>query len=106
MSRIRYDCEDGTGVLRRTLAGCLNREIAQFPVAPASIYEMVVAGNSTMRDLFFGLSAYSLGQSPYRSVTELEVAEGRRTTTSLEESAKRLGLRLHPQARVYRAAAH
>ena len=68
---------------------------------PKSIYEMVVAGNSTMRDLFFRLNVYSIGQSPYRSITELEMAEGRRTTTSLAESGQKLLLPLHPQARVY-----
>jgi uncharacterized 2Fe-2S/4Fe-4S cluster protein (DUF4445 family) len=101
MARIRYDCEDGTRVLQRTLVSYLNREIAQFPVPPASIYELVVAGNSTMRDLFFGLDVYSLGQSPYQSLTELEMAQGRRSTTSLMDSASHLGLELHPKARVY-----
>ena len=101
MARIRYDCEDGTRVLQRTLAGYLNRQIAQFPVPPTSIYELVVAGNSTMRDLFFGLNVYSLGQNPYQSLTELELTQGRRLTTSLTESARSLGLELHPQARVY-----
>ena len=101
MSRIHYDTEDGTRVLQRTLAGYLSRAIEEFPVAPDSIYELVVAGNSTMRDMFFGLSVYSIGQSPYRSITELEMAEGKRATTSLSAPARRLGLRLHPKARVY-----
>ena len=101
MARIHYDTEDGTHVLQRTLAGYLTRAIEEFPVDPKSIYEMVVAGNSTMRDLFFRLSVYSIGQSPYRSITELEMAEGKRTTTALSESARKLGLPLHPKARVY-----
>jgi uncharacterized 2Fe-2S/4Fe-4S cluster protein (DUF4445 family) len=101
MSRIHYDTLDGTRLLQRTLAGYLSHAIAEFPVDPKSIYEMVVAGNSTMRDLFFGLNVYSIGQSPYRSITELDMAEGRRTTTSLVESARRLLLPLHPKARVY-----
>jgi uncharacterized 2Fe-2S/4Fe-4S cluster protein (DUF4445 family) len=101
MSRIHYDTEDGTRVLQRTLVGYLNRAIAEFPVTIDSIYELVVAGNSTMRDLLFGLSVYSIGQSPYRSITELEFAAGKRTTTSLSEPARRLGLRLHPKARAY-----
>ena len=101
MARIHYDTEDGTRVLQRTLVGYLNRAIEQFPVDPTSIYELVVAGNSTMRDLLFGLSVYSIGQSPYRSITELEMAAGQRTTTSLSAPAKRLGLRLHPKARAY-----
>jgi uncharacterized 2Fe-2S/4Fe-4S cluster protein (DUF4445 family) len=101
MARIHYDTEDGTRLLQRTLSGYLSHAIREFPVDPHSIYELVVAGNSTMRDLFFRLSVYSIGQSPYRSLTELEMAEGRRTTTSLVESAQRLALPLHPKARVY-----
>ena len=83
MSRIHYDTEDGSHLLQRTLAGYLTHAIEEFPVDPQTIYEMVVAGNSTMRDLFFRLNVYSIGQSPYRSITELEMAEGKRTTTSL-----------------------
>jgi uncharacterized 2Fe-2S/4Fe-4S cluster protein (DUF4445 family) len=54
-----------------------------------------------MRDIFFRLNVYSIGQNPYQSITELDMAEGRRTTTSLAESARRLLLPLHPKARVY-----
>jgi uncharacterized 2Fe-2S/4Fe-4S cluster protein (DUF4445 family) len=101
MARIHYDSEDGTKLLQRTLAGYLSHAIEEFPVNSKSIYEMVVAGNSTMRDLFFRLNVYPIGQSPYRSITEVEMAEGRRTTTSVTESAKRLLLPIHPKARVY-----
>ena len=101
MSRIHYDTEEGGYLLQRTLAGYLSHAIEEFPVDPNTIYEMVVAGNSTMRDLFFRLNVYSIGQSPYRSITELEMAEGRRTTTSVVESARKLQLPLHPRARVY-----
>jgi uncharacterized 2Fe-2S/4Fe-4S cluster protein (DUF4445 family) len=101
MSRIHYDTEEGGHLLQRTLAGYLTHAIEEFPVDPQTIYEMVVAGNSTMRDLFFRLNVHSIGQSPYRSITELEMAGGRRTTTSLSESAKKLLLPLHPRARVY-----
>jgi uncharacterized 2Fe-2S/4Fe-4S cluster protein (DUF4445 family) len=101
MARIQYDTEDRTKTLQRTLVGYLSRAITEFPVDPRSIYEVVLAGNSTMRDLFFRLSVYSIGQSPYQSVTELELADGRRATTSLSDTARRLGLPIHPQARVY-----
>lgn len=101
MARIQYDTEDRTKTLQRTLAGYLSRAIAEFPVPPRSIYEVVIAGNSTMRDMFFKLSVYSIGQSPYQSLTELEMAEGKRTTTSLAEPARKLGLPIHPKARVY-----
>ena len=60
----------------RTLAGYLTHAIEEFPVDPKSIYEMVVVGNSTMRDLFFRQNVYSIGQSPYRSITEIEMAAG------------------------------
>ena len=101
MSRIHYDTEEGGYLLQRTLAGYLTHAIEEFPVDPNTIYEMVLAGNSTMRDLFFRQNVYSIGQSPYRSITELEMAEGKRATTSLTESAKKLLLPLHPRARVY-----
>jgi uncharacterized 2Fe-2S/4Fe-4S cluster protein (DUF4445 family) len=101
MSRISYDTEDGSKLLQRTLVGYLNHAIAEFPVDPESIYEMAVAGNSTMRDIFFRLDVHSIGQNPYRSITELDLAEGRRQTTSLSEVAKRLGLRINPRARIY-----
>jgi len=101
MSRIHYDTQDGTGLLRRTLAGYVSHAIEEFPVDPHSIYEMVVVGNSTMRDIFFRLNPYSIGQNPYQSITEIEMVEGRRSTTSLTESAGRLSLPLHPRARVY-----
>ena len=101
MARIQYDTEDRTKTLQRTLVGYLSRAITEFPVDPRSIYEVVLAGNSTMRDMFFKLSVYSIGQSPYQSLTELEIASGARTTTSLSEQARRLSLPIHPKARVY-----
>jgi uncharacterized 2Fe-2S/4Fe-4S cluster protein (DUF4445 family) len=101
MSRIHYDTHDLSKLLQRTLAGYLTHAIAEFPVDPQTIYELVVAGNSTMRDIFFRLNVYSIGQSPYRSITELEMESGVRTTTSLSESAKKLLLPIHPKARVY-----
>jgi len=101
MARIHYDTEDQSRLLQRTLAGYISHAIEEFPVDPKSIYEMVVAGNSTMRDIFFRLSVYSIGQNPYQSLTEIEMSEGRRTSTSLTESARRLGLPINPKARIY-----
>jgi uncharacterized 2Fe-2S/4Fe-4S cluster protein (DUF4445 family) len=101
MARIHFDSHDGTKLLQRTLAGYISHAIEELPVEPETIYEMVVAGNSTMRDLFFRLNVSTIGQAPYRSITEFELAEGRRSTTSLSENASRLFLPLHPKARVY-----
>jgi uncharacterized 2Fe-2S/4Fe-4S cluster protein (DUF4445 family) len=101
MSRIHYDTHDPGKLLQRTLLGYLTHAIEEFPVDPQSIYEVVVAGNSTMRDLFFRLNVYSIGQNPYQSITEIEMAAGQRSTTSLSETAARLRLPIHPRARVY-----
>ena len=101
MARIHYDSENRGRLLQRTLIGYLSHAIEEFPVDPNSIYEMVVAGNSTMRDIFFRLSVYSIGQSPYQSLTEIEMAQGLRTTTSLTETAKRLAIPIHPKGRIY-----
>ena len=101
MSRIQFDTDHPAKILQRTLAGYVSHAIEAFPVDPRSIYEMVVVGNSTMRDLFFRLSVYSIGQSPYQSVTELEMQRGLRTTTSLTAKPARLKLPIHPNARVY-----
>jgi len=103
MARIAYDTEHRGKLLMRTLAGYLSHVIEEFPVDPRTIYEMVVVGNSTMRDLFFWQSVYSIGQNPYRSITEIEVAEGKRTTTSLQTTGRRSLLPIHPRARVYGA---
>jgi uncharacterized 2Fe-2S/4Fe-4S cluster protein (DUF4445 family) len=102
MARISYDGEH-RGLLMRTLAGYLTHAIEEFPVDPRSIYEMVAVGNSTMRDLFFWQSVHSIGQNPYRSITEIEMAEGKRTTTSLTSTGLRSLLPIHPRARVYGA---
>ena len=101
MSRIHYDTHDQSKLLQRTLVGYLTHVIEEFPVDPKSIYELVVAGNSTMRDIFFRLDVYSIGQNPYQSITELEMAAGRRTTTSVAETALKLHLPINPKARVY-----
>jgi uncharacterized 2Fe-2S/4Fe-4S cluster protein (DUF4445 family) len=101
MSRIHYDTEHRDKILQRTLAGYLTHAIEEFPVDPKSIYEMVVVGNSTMRDIFFRLNVYSIGQNPYQSITELEMKEGKRASTSLSASPKHLALPLHPKARIY-----
>jgi uncharacterized 2Fe-2S/4Fe-4S cluster protein (DUF4445 family) len=101
MSRIHFDTVNGGKLLMRTLAGYLTHAIEAFPVDPTTIYEMVVVGNSTMRDIFFGQSVYSIGQNPYQSITEIEMAEGKRTSTSLVTTGRRCFLPIHPQARVY-----
>ena len=101
MARIFYDSYHPGKLLQRALLGYLNHAIKAFDVERQTIYEMVVVGNSTMRDLFFGLDVYSIGQKPYHSLTQDELEAGKRSCTSLSMPAKKLRLAMHPQARVY-----
>jgi uncharacterized 2Fe-2S/4Fe-4S cluster protein (DUF4445 family) len=101
MARIRYDGEHRGRLLQRTLLGYLGHALEALPCPAASIFELVVAGNPTMRDLFFGLDVGPIGLIPYRSLTEEALRAGRAETTSLAVPARRLRLPVHPQARVY-----
>jgi uncharacterized 2Fe-2S/4Fe-4S cluster protein (DUF4445 family) len=101
MARIKYDTDHKDRLLQRTLIGYLGRAIESLPVDPNNIYELVVAANSTMRDIFFGLSVASIGQKPYWSLTQQEMMEGKRDTTSLSYTGKKMRLPIHPQARVH-----
>ena len=77
MSRIHYDTEHrGQAAAGARSRGYLTHAIEEFPVDPETIYEVVVVGNSTMRDLFFRQNVYTIGQNPYRSITEIEMAAG------------------------------
>jgi len=101
MARIQYDTEQTGRLLQRTLLAYLGHAIAEMDCDAQAIYEVVIAGNTTMRDLLFGLNVHSVGQRPYRSITEHELADGTRQTTSLTTTAKKLRLPIFPEARVY-----
>jgi uncharacterized 2Fe-2S/4Fe-4S cluster protein (DUF4445 family) len=101
MARIHYDGTHRGRLLQRTLLGYLAHSIEALPVDPATIYEVVVAGNPTMRDLLFGLDVQGLGALPYRSSTESALLAGEAATTSLDATAKKLRLPLPSLARVH-----
>jgi uncharacterized 2Fe-2S/4Fe-4S cluster protein (DUF4445 family) len=101
MARISYDTHHPGRLLQRTLLGYLGHAIEAFNCMGTDIYEMVVAGNTTMRDLCFGLNVHSIGQRPYQSLTEKAWLAGSRTTTALTTVARRLRLPIHPAARIY-----
>lgn len=101
MARIHFDGQYPNKLLQRTLLGYLTRAIESLPVEVNSIYEVVVAGNPTMRDLFFGLNVQSIGVIPYWSLTETAFREGNSDTTSISVSAKKLRLPICPEARIY-----
>jgi len=107
MNRISYDSGAFRGELHRTIINTLNTEIrgmaAELGIERRQIYEIVVVGNATMRDLFFDLDVQPIGTRPYKSTIELEVLEGKRTTTALNVSARKLGIMTHRNARVFGA---
>lgn len=105
MHRISYDGGEFAGELRQVMLSALNFEIGdmcrRLGFHRRRIYEVVVVGNATMRDIFFGLDVQPIGERPYKSVTELETLEGKRQTTALNVKARDVGLRVFPAANVY-----
>ena len=106
MNRISYDSAQ-RGELRQALRKAINRELRDLyertGISRREVYEVVVVGNSTMRDIFFDLDVSAIGERPYKSITELELLEGARESTELVRLAWQLGLRVHPKARVWGA---
>ena len=107
MNRILYDSGPHRGELHKSVISSVNRELKemyrQLGIVRQEIYEVVVVGNATMRDLFFGLEVQTIGQRPYKSVVEHDYRAGRREDTTLRQLAHRLGILTHPQARIYGA---
>ncbi len=105
MHRISYDREDATGALQKAAASAINRASAEacarLGVGRNALYEIVVAGNPTMRDVLFKLDVQGIGQRPYKSLVEKAFLAGERADTALRAQARRLGLRTNPQARAY-----
>lgn len=101
MSRILYDTRQGKKELKRVFLAHLSNTILSICEQPNMIYDVVVGGNSTMRDIFFGIDVESLGQSPYLSQTEIKQKKGLTTTTSISARAKKLHLSVFPEAEVY-----
>jgi len=105
MHRISYDGGPFRGELQKAVVNAVNQEIREMcrrlNFTRHEIYEVVVAGNSTMRDLFFKLDVQSIGQRPYKSTIEHEFLEGKRSTTVLREDARRLGIHTNAKAKVY-----
>jgi uncharacterized 2Fe-2S/4Fe-4S cluster protein (DUF4445 family) len=105
MHRISYDGGPFHGELQQVMLSAINFEIGDMArrlgFHRRLIYEVVVVGNATMRDIFFGIDVQSIGQKPYKSLTQHELEQGLRETTALNAKAKDLGLRVFPKANVY-----
>ena len=106
MSRISFDASPAAhGELQKAAVAAINREIRAMTKSlgrrPPDIYEIVVVGNSTMRDILFGIDVQSIGQRPYKSQIEHEYLAGERDTTALLVDARDVGLRANRRAKLY-----
>lgn len=105
MHRISYDGGSFQGELQQVMLSSLNFEIGDMcrtlKIRRRQIYEVVIVGNATMRDILFGIDVQSIGQKPYKSVIQLEFEDGKRDTTALNIKAVNLGLRIFPEGNVY-----
>ncbi len=100
ISRISHTMrhEHGREKLQAVVIEATNELIAnltrQEGVTPEIIYDAVVVGNPTMRNLFFGLEVESLGIIPFEPPSKEPV----------NVTASTLGLQINPEANVYGAA--
>jgi uncharacterized 2Fe-2S/4Fe-4S cluster protein (DUF4445 family) len=103
LARISYE-RTRPGELRDALRRTLNHELRDLYAAHGvdrhEVYEAVVVGNTTMRDLFFGLDVSPIGEWPYRSTTEAAKRDGASPSTAIERLAHQVGLLVGPRARV------
>ena len=107
MNRISYDAGSYHGELQQVMLSSINFEIGDMARVIGfhrrRIYEIIIVGNATMRDIIFGLDVQPIGEKPYKSTSELAMIRGDIETTALNVKAKDLGLRVFPDANVYGA---
>ena len=107
MHRISYDGGPFQGELHQAIITTVNNEIRQMcesaSISRQVIYELLVVGNTTMRDLFLGLDVQSIGQKPYKSTIEHAYRNQECDTTSANVAARKLGLYANRHARVFAA---
>ncbi len=105
MNRISYDTGTYRGELKAVLISSINYEIGEMvralKIRRRHIVEFVAVGNTTMRDILFGIDVEPIGQKPYKSHIEDDFRAGNRDTTALNVPAHELGIRINPNANIY-----
>ena len=97
MSRISYAVEnpDGLEKMHKAIIDTLNKLAAQAAhsagIRARHIHEAVFVGNTTMVHILLGIHPVELGGAPFALATR----------DSLDVTAREMGLRLHPGARVH-----
>ena len=105
MNRISYETGDFRGELQAVLISSINYEIGEMVralrIRRRQIVEFVAVGNTTMRDMLFGIDVEPIGTRPYKSHIELEYLDSKRDATALNVPAHEIGIRINPNANVY-----
>ena len=105
MNRISYDTGTYRGELQAVLISSINYEIGEMvralKIRRRHIVELVAVGNTTMRDILFGIDVEPVGQKPYKSHIETDFTDGKRDTTAINMLAHELGIRINPNANIY-----
>ncbi len=93
IDRIQYAMKNPGGArqLQRTVVGAVNTMLSCGAVRPDHIYEMTVAGNSVMRDLFLGRPVDGLGGFPFEPVS----------TAAVDTVASDLGIAINPAGNIH-----
>lgn len=94
ISRVRDNpkaLEELQGVAIRAFNDIITELAGQAGIKAGNIYEISVAGNTTMQHLFCGVSPAALGEVPFPPAF----------SRALLLDARELGLQAHPNARVY-----
>jgi uncharacterized 2Fe-2S/4Fe-4S cluster protein (DUF4445 family) len=77
--------------LQKCVIDGINQSLKKFEALAPYIYETVIVGNSTMRNIFFGIDVFSLGLKPYEPLHKKPIIK----------SAEELGLNIFPKGKVY-----
>tara|TARA_B110000438_G_scaffold166991_1_gene159706 strand:+ start:5572 stop:7197 length:1626 start_codon:yes stop_codon:yes gene_type:complete len=105
MNRISYDMTKFKGELHKAIISSVNFEIGELvkklKIRRRQIVEILVVGNSTMRDLFFNLDVETIGVKPYKSLTEFDFLKNKAKSTELFSRSIDLGIRINPEAMIY-----
>ncbi|MCW3975734.1 MAG: ASKHA domain-containing protein [Candidatus Bathyarchaeota archaeon] len=91
IDRINYAKIGRQKHLERAIREGVNEMIKEVPLDSEKIYELVIVGNTAMRDIFVGNSVEKLGESPFEPITLKPV----------NKIANELNLVLNPKANVY-----
>jgi len=77
--------------IREDINSMIDELLKKTKIDPINVYDMVVAGNTTMNHFFLGLPVDALALAPYNSVF----------SCLPELSSRELGIRINPYAKVY-----